>query len=149
MCTGTRPDAELLIAAYDAVSQSARGERQDYRLERLPLAREGQAEVFRAEHKSTGTIVAFKKCTGRGERDARRMRREVTTALRFGGNPHVMPVHDFSPTHDWFVMPLAEATAPQPGVSGASALLPTEHRRFGQPVLPVRSCGTRVLVSRT
>jgi serine/threonine protein kinase len=110
MCTGTRPDAELLIAAYDAVSQSARGERRDYRLERLPLAREGQVEVFRAEHKPNRAIVAFEKRTGRGERDARRMRRGVTAALRFGGNPHVVPVLDFSPTHDWFVMPLAEAT---------------------------------------
>ncbi|MEV2189768.1 serine/threonine-protein kinase [Streptomyces phaeochromogenes] len=95
---------------YHAVSQSARGERRDYRLDRLPLAREGQAEVFRAEHKETGTVVAFKRRTGRGERDARRMRREVEAALRFGGNPHVMPVLDFSPAHDWFVMPLAEAT---------------------------------------
>lgn len=95
---------------YDAVSQSARGERRDYRLDRLPLAREGQAEVFRAEHKETGTVVAFKRRTGRGERDARRMRREVEAALRFGGNPHVMRVLDFSPAHDWFVMPLAEAT---------------------------------------
>ncbi|MFJ1742649.1 serine/threonine-protein kinase [Streptomyces microflavus] len=95
---------------YEAVSESARGQRSDYRLDRLPLAREGQAEVFRAEHKATGTVVAFKRRTGRGERDARRMRREVAAALRFGTNPHVMPVLDFSPAHDWFVMPLAEAT---------------------------------------
>ncbi|MFI7087737.1 serine/threonine-protein kinase [Streptomyces anulatus] len=95
---------------YDAVSESARGQRSDYRLDRLPLAREGQAEVFRAEHKATGTVVAFKRRTGKGERDARRMRREVAAALRFGTNPHVMPVLDFSPAHDWFVMPLAEAT---------------------------------------
>ncbi|QKW04218.1 serine/threonine-protein kinase [Streptomyces sp. NA02536] len=105
------PPAPIAPAVgYDAVSQAARGERRDYRLDRLPLAREGQAEVFRAEHKDTGTVVAFKKRTGRGERDARRMRREVAAALRFGGNPHVMPVLDFSPAHDWFVMPLAEAT---------------------------------------
>ncbi|GGZ58020.1 hypothetical protein GCM10010387_59860 [Streptomyces inusitatus] len=95
---------------YEAVSQSARGERRDYRLDRLPLAREGQAEVFRAEHKDTGTIVAFKKRIGKGARDERRMRREVEAALKFGGNPHVMPVLDFGPAHDWFVMPLAEAT---------------------------------------
>ncbi|MEV0469152.1 serine/threonine-protein kinase [Streptomyces prunicolor] len=115
--TGHRPTAHRtpppsLASAidYDLVSQSARGERRDYRLDRLPLAREGQAEVFRAEHKATGTAVAFKRRTGRGERDARRMRREVEAALRFGGNPHVMSVLDFSPAHDWFVMPLAEAT---------------------------------------
>ncbi|MEU5476787.1 serine/threonine-protein kinase [Streptomyces mirabilis] len=115
--TGHRPTAPRTPPApiapavgYDAVSQSARGERRDYRLDRLPMAREGQAEVFRAEHKETGTVVALKRRTGRGERDARRMRREVAAALRFGGNPHVMPVLDFSPAHDWFVMPLAEAT---------------------------------------
>ncbi|UXX97395.1 serine/threonine protein kinase [Streptomyces sp. AD2-2] len=95
---------------YDAVSHSARGERRDYRLDRLPLAREGQAEVFRAEHKDTGTVVAFKKRIGGGDRELRRMRREVAAALRFGGNPHVMPVLDFGPSYDWFVMPLAEAT---------------------------------------
>ncbi|MCX4460157.1 hypothetical protein OOK58_57150 [Streptomyces sp. NBC_01728] len=43
----------------------------------------------------------------------------------------------------------ATSPQPQPGVSGASALLPKERRRFGQPALPVRSCGTRVLVSHT
>lgn len=115
--TGHRPSAPKTPPApivpafgYGAVSQSARGERRDYRLDRLPLAREGQAEVFRAEHKETGTVVAFKRRTGRGERDARRMRREVEAALRFGGNTHVMSVLDFSSAHDWFVMPFAEAT---------------------------------------
>ncbi|WP_327722305.1 serine/threonine protein kinase [Streptomyces sp. NBC_00490] len=115
--TGHRPTAPQTPPApavssegYDAVSHSARGERRAYRLETRPLAREGQAEVFRAEHKDTGTIVAFKKRIGQGARDVRRMRREVEAALRFGGNPHVMPVLDFSPAYDWFVMPLAEAT---------------------------------------
>ncbi|GAA3265048.1 MULTISPECIES: serine/threonine-protein kinase [Streptomyces] len=106
--TPTAPAAP--VVAYDAVSQSARGERRDYRLDKFPLACEGQGEVFRAEHKTTGTIVAFKKRTGRGARDRRRMHREVEAGLRFGGNPHVMPVLDFSPAHDWFVMPLAQAT---------------------------------------
>ncbi|MEV6404063.1 serine/threonine-protein kinase [Streptomyces bobili] len=106
----TSPVPAVPSVGYDAVSQSARGERRDYRLDRLPLAREGQAEVFRAEHKDTGTIVAIKKRIGKGARDERRMRREVEAALRFGANPHVMPVLDFSPAHDWFVMPFAEAT---------------------------------------
>ncbi|MGW2911280.1 serine/threonine-protein kinase [Streptomyces asoensis] len=108
--TQTPPAPAAPSVGYDAVSQSARGDRRDYRLDRLPLAREGQAEIFRAEHKDTGTIVAFKKRTGKGARDGRRMRREVEAAQRFGGNPHVMPVLDFGPAHDWFVMPLAEAT---------------------------------------
>lgn len=105
------PDRTVPAAqGYDLVSQSARGDRRDYRLDRLPFAEEGQAQVFRAEHKASGTVVAFKRRIGRGERDARRMSREVEAARRFGLNPHVMPVLDFSPAHDWFVMPLAEAT---------------------------------------
>ncbi|QXE34426.1 serine/threonine protein kinase [Streptomyces sp. GMY02] len=106
----TSPARVAPAVGYDAVSQSARGERRDYGLDRLPLAREGQAEVFRAVHKATDTVVAFKRRTSKGQRAARRMSREVEAALRFGGNPHVMPILDFSPDHDWFVMPLAEAT---------------------------------------
>ncbi|MGW0335513.1 serine/threonine-protein kinase [Streptomyces sp. NPDC003011] len=110
----TEPDTATAAAPgtdYDPVRQTARGERRDYRLDRLPLNNDGgQAQVFRAEHKSSGTVVAFKRRRGQGDRDARRMRREVEAALRFGGNPHVMPLLDFSPAHDWFVMPLAEAT---------------------------------------
>ncbi|MEU9663816.1 protein kinase domain-containing protein [Streptomyces chartreusis] len=99
------------VADGTLVRQTARGERRDYRLDRLPLNNDGgQAQVFRAEHKASGTVVAFKRRRGQGERDLRRMRREVEAALRFGAGPHVMPVLDFSPTHDWFVMPLAEAT---------------------------------------
>ncbi|MEU8295623.1 serine/threonine-protein kinase [Streptomyces pseudogriseolus] len=99
------------VADGTLVRQTARGERRDYRLDRLPLNNDGgQAQVFRAEHKASGTIVAFKRRRGQGERDLRRMRREVEIALRLGDSPHVMPVLDFSPAHDWFVMPLAEAT---------------------------------------
>lgn len=97
-------------ASYDLVRLSARGERRDYKLERLPFAEEGQAQVFRAEHKASGTVVAFKKRRGKGSRDARRMRREVAAAQHLGDNPHVMPVLDFSPAHEWFVMPMAQAT---------------------------------------
>ncbi|MCP9211445.1 serine/threonine-protein kinase [Streptomyces sp. NEAU-Y11] len=96
---------------YDTVRLAARGERRDYRLDPRPIASTGgQGVVFRATHKPSGTLVAFKKRRGNSEPDARRMRREVLAAQTFGGNPHVMPVLDFSPTHDWFVMPLAEAT---------------------------------------
>ncbi|MDX2762586.1 serine/threonine-protein kinase, partial [Streptomyces europaeiscabiei] len=96
---------------YDIVRQAAQGERRDYRLDRLPLNNDGgQAQVFRAEHKFSGTVVALKRRRGQGERDARRMRREVEIAQRLGANPNVMPVLDFSPAHDWFVMPLAKAT---------------------------------------
>ncbi|WP_327238849.1 MULTISPECIES: protein kinase domain-containing protein [unclassified Streptomyces] len=96
--------------SYDLVHLSARGEKRDYKLDRLPFAEEGQAQVFRAEHKASGTVVAFKKRRGKGSRDARRMSREVAAAQHLGNNPHVMPVLDFSPAHEWFVMPMAEAT---------------------------------------
>lgn len=107
----TRNDlVDSAAPSYDLVRLSARGEKSAYRLDRLPFAEEGQAQVFRAEHKVSGTIVAFKKRRGKGSRDARRMRREVAAAQNLGNNPHVMPVLDFSPAHEWFVMPMAEAT---------------------------------------
>jgi serine/threonine protein kinase len=40
-----------------------------------------------------------------------RLRREVEAAQLFDGHPHIMPVLDFSPTYDWFVMPLVADTA--------------------------------------
>lgn len=40
-----------------------------------------------------------------------RMRREIEAARLFGDCPHVMPVLDHSPAFDWFIMPLADATA--------------------------------------
>lgn len=96
---------------YGQVSGSARGEKKDYRLERLPLAEGGQAEVFRAIHKASRVVVAFKRRLGKGSRERRRMAREIELAQRLGGHPHVMSVLDFSPDHAWFVMPMADATA--------------------------------------
>lgn len=106
------PTAENPAAAScELVAQQARGERRDYRLEPRPLAPPGgQAEVFAATHKTTGTVVAFKRSRRRGDGEARRMRREVEIAQRLGANPHVMPVLDHSPAYDWFVMPKADAT---------------------------------------
>ncbi|MEU6578298.1 protein kinase [Streptomyces sp. NPDC046805] len=100
------------VSSYDVVSQTARGERGDYALEPRPLAPPGgQAEVFPATHKPSGTVVAFKRRSGWRERGQRRMRREVEASQRFGANPHVMPVLDYHPGYKWFVMPQAEATA--------------------------------------
>ncbi|MGW0283634.1 protein kinase domain-containing protein [Streptomyces sp. NPDC003236] len=96
---------------YGLVSGSARGERKDYRLARLPLAEGGQAEVFEAIHKASRVVVAFKRRLGKGSRERRRMAREIELGQRLGGHPHVMPVLDFSPDHAWFVMPMAQATA--------------------------------------
>ncbi|MER5571848.1 protein kinase [Streptomyces goshikiensis] len=96
---------------YGQVSGSARGEKKDYRMARLPMAKGGQAAVFRAMHKASRIDVAFKRRLGQGQRERRRMRREIELAQRLGGHPHVMPVLDFSPDHSWFVMPMAQATA--------------------------------------
>ncbi|MER6353471.1 serine/threonine-protein kinase [Streptomyces sp. NPDC001634] len=96
---------------WHAVRESARGERRDYRLDRFPLADEGQAQVFRAVHKPSGAEVAFKRRKSKGTSGQRRMRREVEIAQHLGRHAHVMPVLDFDPNFEWLVMPMAEATA--------------------------------------
>ncbi|MCC9707386.1 serine/threonine protein kinase [Streptomyces sp. MNU76] len=117
--TGHRPEDQAStpepastpeVSRYDVVSRSARGERDDYSLGRRPLAPPGgQGEVFPATHKQSGTIVAFKRRKGMfRQRGIRRMHREVEIAQRLGSNPHVMPVLDFDPGYEWFVMPKAE-----------------------------------------
>lgn len=108
---GDTDPARARLQRYELVSGSARGEKKDYRLERLPLAEGGQAEVFRAMHKASRVDVAFKRRLGKGARERRRMAREIEFAQRLGDHPHVMPVLDFSPDHAWFVMPMAQATA--------------------------------------
>ncbi|MFE4089028.1 serine/threonine-protein kinase [Streptomyces sp. YIM B13502] len=104
------PSAERQLTGYALVQESARGVKKDYALQRLPMVSAGQADVFQAEHKASGTAVAFKRRRRRDSRARRRMVREVTVAQRLGGHPHVMPVLDFSPAYDWFVMPMADAT---------------------------------------
>jgi serine/threonine protein kinase len=48
-----------------------------YRLEAKPLGRGGQAEVFRAENRRTGDIVALKRRIGASSVATDRMRREI------------------------------------------------------------------------
>ncbi|MFI8440257.1 serine/threonine-protein kinase [Streptomyces rochei] len=95
------------------VGPSRRGERKDYRCERLPLAGGGQADVFKAVHKPSGEVVILKKLRDKYPpgRQVARMRREIECGRSLVGNPHAMPVLDFDPKHTWFVMPYAEATA--------------------------------------
>ncbi|WP_239082455.1 protein kinase domain-containing protein [Actinoplanes teichomyceticus] len=95
----------------DAVRRAGRGSRRDYALDPRPIARGGQATVHGAVHKPTGVRVAFKKAALRDRHSLARMRREIEAARLFGDHPHVMPVLDASPAHDWFVMPLACGTA--------------------------------------
>jgi serine/threonine protein kinase len=67
--------------------------------------------VFRARHKQSGVLVAFKRVKPSTARAKARMGREIQAAQAFGENPHVMPVLDHSGRNDWFVMPLAGDTA--------------------------------------
>ena len=97
----------------DPVRKAARGQHKDYALDRAPIGRGGQAEAFRGTHKASGVTVAFKRLRpGHDTPDAiARMRREIEAAQAFGGEPHVVPVLDFSNQYKWFVMPLADRSA--------------------------------------
>ncbi|RSD08626.1 serine/threonine-protein kinase [Amycolatopsis eburnea] len=91
--------------------RAGRDLRREYRLAPSPLAKGGQAEVFRAVHKPTETEVAFKRSASGGEDAVARMKREIEAARRFGDHPHVMPIIAWDPGHRWFIMPLADGTA--------------------------------------
>ncbi|MFE7931253.1 hypothetical protein ACFU6S_21435 [Streptomyces sp. NPDC057456] len=67
----------------------------------------------RDEHGGHRPVVAFKKPKSLREKLTARMLREIEVAQALGGNRHVMPVLDSSPRAEWFVMPLAQATAEQ------------------------------------
>ncbi|MEU8911725.1 protein kinase domain-containing protein [Streptomyces nigrescens] len=98
---------------YDLVRAQARGDRKDYRLDRLPKEEGGQAQVFRAVHKSTDVEVAFKRRASQRDTPAARMRREIEISQLLGQHPHYMPILDSNPVDGWLVMPMAEATAEQ------------------------------------
>ncbi|MGX6738963.1 protein kinase domain-containing protein [Streptomyces peucetius] len=100
---------------YAAVRQQARGVNKDYALEKFPLpgGEGGMGIVHKAVHKTTDTPVAFKKPKSLREKLTARMLREIEVAQVLGGNHHIMPVLDSSPRAEWFVMPLAQATAEQ------------------------------------
>ncbi|MFE9598954.1 serine/threonine protein kinase [Streptomyces hokutonensis] len=100
---------------YDLVREQARGDRKDYRLDRLPMEEGGQAQVFRAVHKTTDAEVAFKRRTSERETPAARMRREIEISQLLGRHPHYMPILDSSPEDGWLVMPMAQATAEDRG----------------------------------
>ncbi|MCA1570173.1 MAG: serine/threonine protein kinase [Chloroflexi bacterium] len=99
-----------LTRGHHLVHLLARGEHRDYRSEN-ELARGGQAVVFRATHKVTSAPVAIKRLKTRNEDSIARMRREIEATTRFGAHRNIVPVLDISPDGDWFVMPIAEATA--------------------------------------
>ncbi|MFD5453627.1 protein kinase domain-containing protein [Streptomyces olivaceus] len=105
----SRPVA-IIHDDYEAVRRTARGNRKDYALDRLPTGEGGQSQVFMATHKPSGCRVVVKKRSSMGDRGLRRMRREIEAAKALEANPHIMPVLDFCPAYKWFVMPSAEAT---------------------------------------
>ncbi|MFG2425088.1 protein kinase [Streptomyces sp. NPDC048448] len=99
---------------YAAVRQRARGVKKDYTLEKFPLPggdKGGMGVVHEAVHKTTKTVVAFKKPLSLREKLTARMLREIEVAQKLGGNRHVMPVLDSCPRAEWFVMPMAQNTA--------------------------------------
>ncbi|WP_330309918.1 protein kinase domain-containing protein, partial [Streptomyces sp. NBC_00589] len=105
------PAADL----YTVVRRQARGVKKDYALETFPLpgGEGGMGIVHEAVHKATQTVVAFKKAKSLREKLTARMLCEIEVAQALGDNRHVMPVLDFSPRAEWFVMPMAQATAEQ------------------------------------
>ncbi|MGW3360992.1 AbiJ-related protein [Streptomyces bungoensis] len=109
------PPAPSGQGAYAAVRHAARGERKDYACPREPVPDGGQADVFEATHKPTGTTVALKKLHSKypADRQVARMRREIEIGQLLNGHPHAMPILDFGADHTWFVMPWADATAAQ------------------------------------
>ncbi len=96
---------------WDAVAAAAKGDRSGYRLDPAPIDGGGQADVFRAIHKATGQEVALKRLRGSSVDAVARMRREIEVCRELSNIKHVMPVLDASLDHDWYVMPLAHATA--------------------------------------
>ncbi|WP_330479097.1 serine/threonine protein kinase [Streptomyces platensis] len=99
------------VNPYDLVRAQARGDRKDYRLDRLPMEEGGQAQVFRAVHKPTEAEVAFKRRSSQRDTPAARMRREIEISQLLGRHPHYMPILDSNPDDGWLVMPMAQATA--------------------------------------
>lgn len=99
-----------LTRGHQLVHLLARGEQRDYRPD-SELARGGQAVVVRATHKVTKVPVAIKRLKARNDDSVARMRREIEATTRFGAHRNIVPVLDASRDGDWFVMPIAEATA--------------------------------------
>lgn len=89
------------------VKESDLGFRKDYALDPTPLGHGGQAEVFRARHKSTNDIVAFKRILGNDTDGLGRFKREIDILRRFD-HPNIMPILDVAADYTWFTMPLAE-----------------------------------------
>jgi serine/threonine-protein kinase len=92
------------------VARHMAGVRKNYACDPIPIDG-GQAQVFRARDKTTGSVVALKKLRTPLERRVARMGREIEVGLFLSDHPHAMPILDHAPDHSWFVMPYAQGTA--------------------------------------
>lgn len=75
----------------------------------------GQAEVFLAEHRTTGEQYALKRLSRVHVDDfesRQRMRREIE-GQKLLNHPHVMPIYDHDPDYTWFTMPVADHSLEQ------------------------------------
>ena len=84
----------------------------DYSPETLQLSSRGDRDEgkivlgFRATHKPTGLVVAFKRLVSTSEDSIARMRREVEVATSLV-HDNVMPIYDAGEDGEWFTMPMA------------------------------------------
>lgn len=86
-----------------------RGDRSDYALERRPIGAGGAGTVFKATHKPTKSVVAFKKLNNPMLEDPRaRMRREIAVCSALADHPGVVDLLDHDPNGTWYVMQLAD-----------------------------------------
>ncbi|MDX8035866.1 serine/threonine-protein kinase [Lentzea sp. BCCO 10_0856] len=103
-------DDDLAQASWNIVRQLSRSNLKDYSLDRERMTG-GQAYVYIACHKASGTLVAYKRLKIRDADSIARMRREIEAGSMFGHQTNVMPILDADPESCWFVMPLASSTA--------------------------------------
>lgn len=78
-----------------------------YKLPRKRLSYGGQAEVFEAQSRLTGKIVALKRILDGHPDTIARMRREIEVQSTLN-HPNVMPILDYDKDFRWYTMPLAE-----------------------------------------
>jgi len=79
-----------------------------YRLSPRPLGVGSYAEVFQAESRSDGTLVALKRAlVGQSARD--RIKREIQAQKQLA-HPNIMPIWDHDPGFRWYTMPVALGT---------------------------------------
>ena len=79
----------------------------NYSLDASPIGDGGQAEVFRAQNRTTGEVVALKRRKGALSEARDRMRREIEVQSSID-HSNVMPILDFDrDEYQWCTMPLA------------------------------------------